>query len=127
MNSNNRTRWVSLIAVVIILFLVPLFVKSPYWMWVITLMWIHIIVAESFRYIGTVGELSFAHVPLMGMGGYASALLAMKLGLSFWLALPLAVLIAALISIVIYYPCLRTTGTFFFFASFAIGEGMRQG
>jgi len=125
MNSNNRTKWISLIAVVILLFLIPLFVKSPYWMLVLTLMWIHIIVAESFRYIVTTGEYSFAHVPLMGMGGYASALLAMKLGLSFWLALPLGVLIAALISIIIYYPCLRTTGTFFFFASFAFGEVMR--
>ncbi len=113
MNSNNRTKWISLIAVVILLFLIPLFVKSPYWMLVLTLMWIHIIVAESFRYIVTTGEYSFAHVPLMGMGGYASALLAMKLGLSFWLALPLGVLIAALISIIIYYPCLKTTGTFF--------------
>jgi len=53
MNSNNRTKWISLIAVVILLFLIPLFVKSPYWMLVLTLMWIHIIVAESFRYIVT--------------------------------------------------------------------------
>jgi len=125
MNRNDWAKWGGLAAVVITLFLIPLFIKSPYWMLVLTLMWVHIIVAESFRYIVTTGEYSFAHVPLMGMGGYASALLVMKLGLSFWLAFPLAVLITALISFLIYYPCLRTTGTFFFFASFAFGEVMR--
>jgi len=125
MNRNNWTKWAGLAAVVSILFLIPVFIKSPYWMLVLTLMWIHIIAAESFRYIVTVGEYSFAHVPLMGMGGYASALLMMKLGLSFWLAMPLGVLATALISFLIYYPCLRTTGTFFFFASFAFGEVMR--
>ncbi len=125
MNKNNWIKWGGLAAVVITLFLIPVFIKSPYWMLVLTLMWIHIIAAESFRYIVTVGEYSFAHVPLMGMGGYASALLVMNLGLSFWLAFPLAILITALISLLIYYPCLRTTGTFFFFASFAFGEVMR--
>lgn len=125
MNRKNWAKWGGLAAVVITLFLIPLFIKSPYWMLVLTLMWVHIIVAESFRYIVTTGEYSFAHVPLMGMGGYASALLMMKLGLSFWLALPLAVLATAIISFLIYYPCLRTTGTFFFFASFAFGEVMR--
>ncbi len=125
MNRNDWIKWAGLAAVVIILFLIPAFIKSPYWMLVLTLMWVHIIAAESFRHIVTVGEYSFAHVPLMGMGGYASALLVMKLGLSFWLALPLAVLATAIISFLIYYPCLRTTGTFFFFASFAFGEVMR--
>ncbi len=125
MNRNDKAKWAGIAAVVITLFLIPLFIKSPYWMLVLTLMWIHIIVAESFRYIVTTGEYSFAHVPLMGMGGYASALLVMNLGLSFWLAFPLAIVITALISLLIYYPCLRTTGTFFFFASFAFGEVMR--
>ena len=125
MNRNDWVKWVSLAAVVIALFLIPVFIKSPYWMLVLTLLWNYIIVAQGFRYIATTGEYSFAHVPLMGMGGYASALLVMKLGLSFWVALPLAVLVTAIISVIIYYPCLRTTGTFFFFASFAFGEVMR--
>jgi len=87
--------------------------------------WISIIVTASLRFIINMGEWSFAHVPLMGMGAYTSALLVMKLGLSFWLALPLAALITAVISIVIYLPCLPTTGTFFFFSSYAFGEVMR--
>ena len=112
-------------ALLLLLLVLPLLVRSPYWLHVLINMWIYIIVTASLRFIITMGEWSFAHVPLMGMGGYASALLAMKLGLSFWVALPLAALITALISILVYLPCLPTSGTFFFFASYAFGEVMR--
>jgi branched-chain amino acid transport system permease protein len=112
-------------ALLLLLFVLPLFLRNPYWMHVLINMWIFIIVTASLRFIITMGEWSFAHVPLMGMGGYASALLAMKLGVSFWVALPLAALITAFISILVYLPCLSTSGTFFFFASYAFGEVMR--
>ncbi len=116
---------VGIAAVIVAFGLLPVFTQSPYWMHVFILMWIYIIVTASLRFTITMGEWSFAHVPLMGMGGYASALLAMKLGLSFWVALPLAALVTAFIAIFVYLPCLPTTGTFFFFASYAFGEVMR--
>jgi branched-chain amino acid transport system permease protein len=103
----------------------PLTIANPYWLLQLTLMGVYVIVAQSFRYIVTMGEYSFAHVPLMGMGAYASAVLVTKIGMSFWLAMPIAVIIAAIAAIVIYYPCLRTSGTVFFFSSFAFGEVMR--
>lgn len=115
----------SVLALVAFFFVLPVFIQSPYWMHVFILMWIYIIVTASLRFTINMGEWSFAHVPLMGMGGYASALLAIKLGLSFWVALPLAALITAFVSIFVYLPCLPTTGTFFFFASYAFGEVMR--
>lgn len=122
---NLLKKRVGISALIVAFFLLPLVTQSPYWMHVFILMWIYIIVAASLRFTITMGEWSFAHVPLMGMGAYASALLAMKLGFSFWLALPLAVLTTAAISILVYLPCLPTTGTFFFFASYAFGEVMR--
>jgi branched-chain amino acid transport system permease protein len=115
----------SVLALVAFFFLLPVFIQNPYWMHVFIVTWIYIIVTASLRFTINMGEWSFAHVPLMGMGGYASALLAMKLGLSFWVTLPLAALITAFISILVYLPCLPTTGTFFFFASYAFGEVMR--
>ena len=35
------------------------------------------------------GQVNMAHISFMGIGAYASALLVMRGGLSFWLALPL--------------------------------------
>ena len=124
----HRNLWrkrAGVLAVILAAFLLPVFVQSPYWLHVLITMWTYIIVTASLRFTITMGEWSFAHVPLMGMGAYASALLMMKLGLSFWIALPLGVLATAVISIFIYWPCLPTTGTFFFFTSFAFGEVMR--
>jgi branched-chain amino acid transport system permease protein len=49
----------------------------------------------------------------MGIGSFSSALLVMKLGLSFWLALPLSGLIAAIIALILGYPILRVRGIYF--------------
>ena len=124
-NRGLRSRYFGLSTAILVSFLLPVFIQSPYWMHVFISMWIYIIVTASLRFTITMGEWSFAHVPLMGMGAYASALFVKGLGISFWLALPLAVVITAFISILVYLPCLSTTGTFFFFSSFAFGEVMR--
>jgi branched-chain amino acid transport system permease protein len=121
----DRSKYLSISAALLVSFLFPVFIQSPYWLHVFINMWIFIIVTASLRFIITMGEWSFAHVTLMGMGAYASALLAKEIGLTFWLALPLAALVTAAISILLYLLCIRTTGTFFFFSSFAFGEVMR--
>ena len=121
----NWVKWGILAAPIVLLFLVPLFITSRYWLHVLIMMGVYIIATASWRYITTSGEWSFGHAALMGMGGYASTLLVMRLGLSWWLAMPLSILATMLISIIIYYPCLRTTKTFFFFSSWAFSEVMR--
>jgi branched-chain amino acid transport system permease protein len=125
MLNTRSVKYLSIIGIVIITLLIPVFTKSEYLLHVSILIFVNIIACVSFRYIVITGEWSFAHAPLMGMGGYVSALLVMKLGFSFWVALPLSFVSTMLVSILIYYPCLRTTGTFFFFCSYAIAEIMR--
>lgn len=105
--------------------LIPVFTQSSYWLHVFISMCIYIIVTSSLRFIINMGEWSFAHVPLMGMGAYVSTFLVKDLGLSFWTALPATVIITAIISIIVYFPCLKTSGMFFFFTTFAFGEVMR--
>ena len=86
---------------------------------------INIILVSSFHIITTTGGWSLAHVPMMGCGAYATALLAGKLGVPFWVSLPLAGLTAGLTGIAISYPLARTKGFAFFVASFAAGEAIR--
>jgi branched-chain amino acid transport system permease protein len=73
-------------------------------------------------YIGriNIGQGAFALV-----GGYAAALLITGLGLSFWLALPLAGIITALISIVIGAAVLRLKGVYFAMLSLSLTETAR--
>ncbi len=63
--------------------------------------------------LGYTGQASLAHGALMGIGAYSFGILAERVGLNFWLTLPLACLITALIGLLVGLPSLRTKGPYF--------------
>ncbi len=56
---------------------------------------------------GCAKQISLGHAAFFAVGAYTQAMLVTKLGLSFWSALPLAVLISAFIGIILGLPSLR--------------------
>lgn len=68
---------------------------------------------------GFTGQISLAHAAFLAIGAYASTLLTLKLGIPFWISLPLAGCIAALCGIIIALPCLRLRGLYLAIATFA--------
>ncbi|HSW36594.1 MAG TPA: branched-chain amino acid ABC transporter permease, partial [Candidatus Limnocylindrales bacterium] len=56
-----------------------------------------------------------------GIGAYGVALMTLRGGLSFWIALPLAGLISAVIGFLIGLPALRTKGSYFAISSLCFG------
>jgi len=99
--------------------------NEPYWLGVMIVCLYSSILAISWLLILTIGHISVAHAAFMGIGGIASALLVMKLGLSFWLALPLAGIVAAVIAIVLGIPILRVRGIYFLVITLAFAEVFR--
>ncbi len=85
------------------------------------------VVAMSVRLMNTAGELSFGQVAFVMLGAYFSALIVMKLELSFWISLPLAGFLTFLVALVIGYPILRLKGTYFAILTLIIAEVMTQG
>ena len=67
--------------------------------------------------IGYSGLLSLAHAAFYGIGAYASTLLIMKLGINFFPALILGILISGSLALLIAYPSLRLKGDYFVLAS----------
>ena len=59
------------------------------------------------------------------LGGYAAAVAMTQLGLSFWIAMPLAGLAAALVAVVIGFPILRLKGVYFAMVSLSLTETAR--
>jgi branched-chain amino acid transport system permease protein len=57
--------------------------------------------------VGYAGQISLGHAAFFGIGAYSSAMLTTKLGLTFWQALPLVLLISALIGLLLGLPSLR--------------------
>ncbi|MBI4285670.1 MAG: branched-chain amino acid ABC transporter permease [Chloroflexi bacterium] len=109
----------------IFLLALPLFLKSPYFLHMLIMTMLAIIYAVTLRPLVITGQLSLAHAAFVGIGAYASALLVTRLGISFWLALPMSGLIAALIAVIIGFPALRAKGLFFAIVTFGFTEVAR--
>jgi len=101
------------------------FALGEYHLNVLLLILIWMIVAVSYRLMATTGEFSLAHVVIMGIGGYTSALLARHLGFSFWVTAPLGGLVAAAFAAATAHPLFRIKGFYFLLGSFAISEAVR--
>lgn len=102
------------------------FLASPYYIGVGILFLINVILVASYRNITAMGGWSFAHITMLAIGAYTVALMQTELGLSFWLAMPLAGLVAAVMALVIAFPVMRTRQFYFFLSTFAAGEAIRQ-
>jgi branched-chain amino acid transport system ATP-binding protein len=61
--------------------------------------------------VGLTGQVSLGHVGFYAIGAYTVAILTLK-GVSFWIALPLAGLIAGVIGLLLSIPALRVTGPY---------------
>ncbi|MDH7799825.1 MULTISPECIES: high-affinity branched-chain amino acid ABC transporter permease LivM [unclassified Beijerinckia] len=72
--------------------------------------------------VGLAGLLDLGYVAFYAVGCYAYALLATKFGLSFWLCLPLAGILAAFWGILLGFPVLRLRGDYLAIVTLAFGE-----
>jgi len=79
---------------------------------------IYIILAISLNLaMGFTGLLNIGHVAFYGIGAYTSALLALNLGVPFWLGLLVGGLIAALFGLLLAIPTLKLKGDYFAIAT----------
>ena len=61
---------------------------------------------------GTSGQISLGQGALMAVGGYASALTILNLGLSMWLALAIAIIVSAMAGLLLGFAAARLTGPY---------------
>ena len=86
---------------------------------------INVLVVVSYRLLTLTGEWSLAHVVIVGVGAYASTLLAKRLGVPVPPAMLLGALTAALCAYVLSFPLFRMKAFYFLIGSFAAGEVIR--
>jgi len=92
----------------------PLWLPSAYHLHVTIMAGIFTILALSLNLLlGYTGQLSLGHAGFFGIGAYTSALLALKLEWSFWLALPCAAALAGLAGWAIGRLALKVRGAYF--------------
>ena len=75
--------------------------------------------------VGLAGLLDLGYVAFYAIGAYSYALLATTFGLSFWLCLPVAGILAAFWGILLGFPVLRLRGDYLAIVTLAFGEIIR--
>jgi len=112
---------IGLVVLAIILILVPLVVDSPYYIHLLIMVGINAALAMTFILLLRTGLITLAIAAFWGIGAYSSTLLAMRLGLPFWLDLPAATIITGTIGLIIGYLLVRNSGFGFIIMSLVLG------
>jgi len=74
---------------------------------------------------GYVGQISFGHSALFGVGGFVAARLALTFGLPFWASWAVGGLAASAFALAWGHPTLRLRGPYFSIATIGVGEATR--
>jgi branched-chain amino acid transport system permease protein len=93
----------------------------------LTTVFMFIALAQAWNIIGGyTGYASFGQVAFFGLGAYMVAVLMNNYHVSFWLALPVAIVGGVLFAVLIGIPLLRLRGHYFAIATLGAAEGARE-
>ena len=92
---------------------------------ILVLLVINVLLVTSYRLLTLTGEWSLAHVVIMGVGAYGSALISKELGVPVPLAMLAGASLAGLLAFLLSFPLFRMKGFYFLIGSFAAGEVIR--
>jgi len=117
-------RWLLLLLVLAIF---PWFLKDQgYAIRVLILVMLFAAMAQSWNIVGGLAnQISLGHAAFFGIGTYTSTILLIRFGISPWLGMLAAMLVAALAGAILSIPTMRLRGHYFALATLAFGEVMR--
>ncbi len=119
---NRRTGKIAgLLVLAIVLILVPVVVESPYYVHLLIMVGINAVLAMTFIMLLRTGLITLAIAGFWGVGAYSSTLLAVKLNMPFWLALPTSTVITAIVGFFLGYLLVRNSGFSFIILSLVVG------
>lgn len=109
----SAVRLLVLSILVSVLLFLPIIVRNFFYMHLIIMMGINTVLAMTFLMLLNTGLLTIGVAGFWGIGAYASTVLVMELGISFWVALPLAALITGIIALCIGPIMVKMAGIVF--------------
>ena len=116
-----------LLALLLILCLVPLFIKTPYIMSIFITTFLTVACSLSWSVLGGLtGQISLGHAAFFGLGAYISTMLLNYLGLSPWFSIIIVFFVVGFIGMIILSPCFVLKGAYFSLVTIAFGEAIRN-
>jgi branched-chain amino acid transport system permease protein len=126
---NRSTRYVIYGVLLLMVFLIPL-VAGQYWNYTIGTVLIYVLLGLGLNIVvGLAGLLDLGYVAFFAIGAYTMALLTapapQHLMWSFWIALPIGVVLAAITGLLLGAPVLRLRGDYLAIVTLGFGEIIR--
>ena len=112
--------FLELLIIILVLSVIPLFVRQQYVLHLLILGMIFGVVASNWNLaIGYGGIFHLAQVPFFAVGGYSTAILSFHYGMPPLIGLLIGGLTAVILSLIVGIPSLRVRGIYLVFLTFA--------
>lgn len=122
----KKYRWILLTVLFFLLLVFPFFCDKSYILGVMCRVFMYSILAGSLNVInGYSGQFNIGHAGFYCVGAYFEAIMATKLGMNFWLALPLAGVFTAFVGLLISMPTLKLRGIYLSIVTLGFSEIIR--
>ncbi|MFN2462861.1 MAG: hypothetical protein ABR573_03030 [Candidatus Dormibacteria bacterium] len=122
----RAVKWFAIAAGVVLIFSYPFFVGVGDLTLGAVLMLGGIVVVSLVILVGWAGQASAGQFALVAIGAVVAALLNKRLGLGFYLVVPLAALLTAVLAAILAFPALRVQGLFLLASTFAFATMVRS-
>lgn len=117
-----RRNYITLVAVAVPVFILPLLVDNAYYLSVISFIGIYSMVVLGLNLLmGYAGQISLGHAAFFGLGAYLSGVLMVHANMNGWLAMALAVLITGVVAYFLGLPTFRLKGHYLAMATLGLG------
>jgi len=115
--------WLALVALAALLPAVSAVAANSFFMHVLILILLYASMSQAWNIIGGYGgQVSFGHSVFFGIGAYGAGMAVVTYGMSPWPGILIGMLAAAVVAVLISYPCFKLSGHYFAIATFAIVE-----
>ena len=115
-----------LIALLVILVVFPLFYSKSYFMGILCRILLYSVLAGAVNSInGYSGQTCLGAAGFFAIGAYTEAILSVKLGWNFWLIIPAAGVISALVGLLLAWPTLKMSGIYLSIVTLGFSEIVR--
>lgn len=107
-NSSWKMKRIPTAIALFILIILPLFLTNPYFLHLFILTFITAVLGMSFNMVYSTRLITLGAAAFYAIGAYSSTLLTIKLGISYWFALPLVLIITGIIALGVGIIFIRT-------------------
>ena len=119
----GRFLWPGLIAALAALAIIPGALSNVFHANVLILVLLYASMAQSWNILGGYcGQISFGHAVFFGIGAYGAGMAMVRYQTVPWLGIIVGALLAAVVSVLISWPCFKLRGHYFAIATFAVVE-----